>query len=238
MGDSGIKYCIEAVIFAADAPVSIERLQNILEGHDKAEVRAALDELVAEYKARSGGIFIEEVAGGFVFRTGQEFAPWLRRLFKIGLQRLSKASMESLAIIAYKQPVTRAELEAVRGVDSGGVLGTLMEKRFIKIAGRKEIPGRPVVYGTTREFLEMFDLKDLSCLPSLKQIRTMEGEDASEEEFRRKEEETDGGERRLDAPAEDNLAGGGGVEEEGRGDDDLGPGAGQRPGGDGTGGEG
>jgi len=237
VSDSGIKYCIEAVIFAADAPVTIERLGNILEGHDKAEVRGALDELVADYKARSGGIFIEEVAGGYVFRTSHEFAPWLRRLFKIGLQRLSKASMESLAIIAYKQPVTRAELESVRGVDSGGVLGTLMEKRFIKIAGRKEIPGRPVVYGTTREFLETFDLRDLSCLPSLKQIQTTEGEDASEE-IRRTEEETDGGGRRLDAPAEDNLAGGGGVEEEGRGTDDQGPGAGQRPGGDGTGGEG
>lgn len=235
--DSGIKCVIEAVIFAADAPVSVERLASILEGHDKAEVKDALDDLVADYKAKTGGIFIDEVAGGYVFRTNTEYAPWIRRLFKIGQQKLSKAAMETLAIIAYKQPLTRSELEAVRGVDSGGVLGTLMDKRFIKIAGRKEIPGRPVVYGTTREFLETFDLKDLSCLPSLRQLQTTEGEDAAET-IRQSEEKTEDGSGWVDAAPEAHLAGGGDVEEEGGGVDNRGQGAGQRSGGDGAGSEG
>ncbi|OGQ51282.1 MAG: SMC-Scp complex subunit ScpB [Deltaproteobacteria bacterium RIFCSPLOWO2_02_FULL_53_8] len=235
--DSGIKCVIEAVIFAADTPVSVERLVSILEGHDKAEVKDALENLVADYKAKAGGIFIDEVAGGYVFRTNTEYAPWIRRLFKIGQQKLSKPAMESLAIIAYKQPLTRSELESVRGVDSGGVLGTLMDKRFIKIAGRKEIPGRPVVYGTTREFLETFDLKDLSCLPSLRQLQTTEGEDASETN-RQRTEETEDGTGRIDEGSQAHLAGGGDVAEEGRGADDRGEGAGQRSGGDGAGGEG
>ncbi len=175
-----LKAVIEALIFAADTALSLDKMASVLEGEDKNEIKAALSELIEDYRARAGGILIEEAAGGFQFRTNPEFAPWLRRLFKIGLQKISKAAMESLAIVAYKQPVTRGELEAIRGVDSGGVLATLMEKRFIKIVGRKEVPGRPVVYGTTREFLETFDLKDLSCLPSLKDIQKMEEENGEE----------------------------------------------------------
>lgn len=233
MSDSGLKNIIEAVIFAADSPVGVERLTAILDGHDKAEVKDALAALVEEYKAKAGGIFIEEVAGGFIFRTNPEAAPWLRRLFKIGLQKLSKASMEALAIAAYRQPLTRAELESIRGVDSGGVIGTLMDKRFIKIVGRKEVPGRPAVYGTTREFLETFDLKDLSCLPSLKEIRRTEGEDAVENI---QQTEDDAG--RVGQAAEGARAGGSNVEAEGRGTDDPGPGDGERQGGDGVGGKG
>ncbi len=175
-----LKPVIEALIFAAETPLTIERMAGVLEGEDKAIIKEALAEVIAEYKERAGGLYIEEVAGGYIFRTNPEFAPHLRRLFKIGLQKISKAAMETLAVIAYKQPVTRAELEAIRGVDSGGVLATLMEKRFIKVVGRKEVPGRPVVYGTTKEFLETFDLKDLSCLPSLKDIQRMEEENAAE----------------------------------------------------------
>lgn len=175
-----LKPVIEALIFAAEGPLTIERMAGVLEGEDKAVIKEALAEVIAEYKERAGGLYIEEVAGGYIFRTNPEFAPHLRRLFKIGLQKISKAAMETLAVIAYKQPVTRAELEAIRGVDSGGVLATLMEKRFIKVVGRKEVPGRPVVYGTTKEFLETFDLKDLSCLPSLKDIQRMEEENAAE----------------------------------------------------------
>ncbi|MEK7773411.1 MAG: SMC-Scp complex subunit ScpB [Deltaproteobacteria bacterium] len=172
-----LKPVIESLIFASNAAVSLDKLANVLEGVEKSEIRSALEELVEDYRKRGGGFFMEEVAGGYRFRTSPEAAPWLRRLFKIGLQKISKAAMESLAVVAYKQPATRAELEAVRGVDCGGVLATLMDKRFIKIVGRKEVPGRPVVYGTTKEFLETFDLKDLSCLPSLKDIQKLEEED-------------------------------------------------------------
>ncbi len=172
-----LKPVIESLIFASSAAVSLDKLASVIEGVDKSEIRSALEELVEDYRRRNGGFFIEEVAGGYRFRTSPEAAPWLRRLFKIGMQKISKAAMESLAVVAYKQPVTRAELEAVRGVDCGGVLATLMDKRFIKIVGRKEVPGRPVVYGTTKEFLETFDLNDLSCLPSLKDIQKLEEED-------------------------------------------------------------
>lgn len=176
-----LKPVLESLIFAADSAISFEKLSGILEGEEKAIIKEALLELIEDYKAKAGGFLIEEVGGGFQFRTNPEFAPWLRKFFKIGLQKISKAAMESLAVIAYKQPVTRGEIEAVRGVDSGGVLATLMEKRFIKIVGRKEVPGRPVVYGTTKEFLETFDLKDLSCLPTLKDIQKMEEEYAQTE---------------------------------------------------------
>ncbi|WKZ32757.1 MAG: SMC-Scp complex subunit ScpB [Thermodesulfobacteriota bacterium] len=176
-----LKPVIESLIFAAENAISFERIAGVLEGEDKAAVRAALNELIEDYRTKGGGFFIEEVANGYQFRTNPEFAPFLRRFFKIGLQKISKAAMETLAVVAYRQPVARGDIEAVRGVDSGGVLATLMEKRFIKIVGRKEAPGRPVVYGTTKEFLETFELKDLSCLPSLKDLTKMEEEYAREE---------------------------------------------------------
>ncbi|MBI5826282.1 MAG: SMC-Scp complex subunit ScpB [Deltaproteobacteria bacterium] len=177
MDRESLKPVIESLIFASSAAVSLDKLASVMEGVEKSDIRSALEELVEDYRRRNGGFFIEEVGGGYRFRTSPEAAPWLRRLFKIGMQKISKAAMESLAVVAYKQPVTRAELEAIRGVDCGGVLATLMDKRFIKIVGRKEVPGRPVVYGTTKEFLETFDLKDLSCLPSLKDIQKLEEED-------------------------------------------------------------
>ncbi|HBG47344.1 MAG TPA: SMC-Scp complex subunit ScpB, partial [Deltaproteobacteria bacterium] len=176
-----LKPVIESLIFAADSAISFEKILGVLEGEEKAAVREALNELMEDYRAKAGGFLIEEVASGYQFRTNPEFAPWLRRFFKIGMQKISKAAMETLAVVAYKQPVTRGEIEGIRGVDSGGVLATLMEKRFIKIVGRKEVPGRPVVYGTTKEFLETFDLRDLSCLPSLKDLKKMEEEYAQEE---------------------------------------------------------
>jgi len=176
-----LKPILESLIFAADSAISFDRLSGALEGEERPAIKEALAELIEDYRARAGGFLLEEVAGGFQFRTNPEFSPWLRKFFKIGMQKISKAAMESLAVIAYKQPVTRGEIEAVRGVDSGGVLATLMEKRFIKIVGRKEVPGRPVVYGTTKEFLETFDLKDLSCLPTLKDIQKMEEEYAQTE---------------------------------------------------------
>ncbi len=197
-----LKPIIEAIIFAADTALSVDRIAGILEGEDRSAIKAAIAELVEEYDNGPRGFSLEEVAGGWRFRTKPDYAPWLRRLFKIGLQRISKASMEALAIIAYRQPVTRGEIETIRGVDSGGVLGTLMDKRFIKITGRKEVPGRPVVYGTTKEFLETFDLKDLSCLPSLKDIQKMEEENAAENPLPEEQGAANDTEARLDGPNE------------------------------------
>jgi segregation and condensation protein B len=205
-----LKPVLESLIFAADSAISLEKLSGILEGEEKAIIKEALDELIEDYRAKAGGFLIEEVGGGFQFRTNPEFAPWLRKFFKIGLQKISKAAMESLAVIAYKQPVTRGEIEAVRGVDSGGVLATLMEKRFIKIVGRKEVPGRPVVYGTTKEFLETFDLKDLSCLPTLKDIQKVEeeyAETAVEDRVQGAEKASGGLEDEVQESVQDGTAG-------------------------------
>jgi segregation and condensation protein B len=184
-----LKSVVEALIFASESAITLNSICNILEGVERTEVRTAIEALSAEYQERSGGIFLEEVAGGYCFRTGSEHAAWIKRLFKIGPPRISRAAMESLSIIAYRQPLTRGELEAIRGVDAGGVLAKLLDRRLIKITGRKETPGRPVVYGTTKEFLETFDLKDLSCLPSLKEITSLEEEYDTEEEFECKSEE-------------------------------------------------
>lgn len=227
-----LKPILEALIFAADSALGVDRIASILEGEEKAVIKEALDELVAEYAEAGGGFTIEEVAGGYQYRTNPEYAPYLRRLFKIGLQRISKPAMEALAIVAYKQPVTRAEVEAIRGVDSGGVLATLMEKRFIRIVGRKELPGRPVVYGTTKEFLETFDLNDLSCLPSLKDIQKMEEENGAqdalpEEESRVQDTEAGNGKTAGPQGLADQAGAGTGAgetdgpdEEDGRADDD------------------
>ena len=218
-----LKPIIESVIFAADHPVGTDKLCNILEGEKREDVKDALGELVLEYKTADRGFYIEEVAGGFQMRTNPSLAPWIKKLFKIGLQKISRASLETLAIVAYKQPLTRAELEAIRGVDSAGVLKTLLERRLVRIVGRKEEPGRPVVYGTTKEFLETFNLKDLSSLPTLKDIESITEVVGEEFEAGEGEASASGGRE----TAEDNIAGGDNVQTEGGGTDNSGEGSGQ-----------
>src|SRR3990170_3632933 len=217
MDKETLKPIIESLIFASEGAITLNNICSIVEGADRQSVRAAREELIGEYRGRRGGFSIEEVAGGYQFRTNPEFSPWIKRLFKIGPQRLSRAAMETLAIIAYRQPVTRGELETVRGVDSGGVVATLMERRLIKITGRKDAPGRPAVYGTTKEFLETFELKDLTGLPSLREVTVPE--EALEE--RKK-----GPAGESPEAAEDNSQGGDNVEAQGRGDDPSGEGQG------------
>ncbi|MBI5599256.1 MAG: SMC-Scp complex subunit ScpB [Deltaproteobacteria bacterium] len=222
MDRNALKPIIEALIFAADHPLSVDRLAAVLEGEARDDVREALRELVSDYSSGLRGIYIEEVAGGYQLRTHPGHAPWLRRLFKMGMQRISKAALETLAMIAYRQPLTRAELEGIRGVDSAGVLRTLLEKRLVRIVGRKDEPGRPVVYGTTKEFLETFSLKDLASLPTLKEIETLEEAPELPETMEGYATENDGGKT-----SEDNSAGGDSVEKEGRGDDPSGKGHGE-----------
>lgn len=165
-----IKNIVESLLFAANEPLTIERLKQIITGAQPQELREVLEELTAEYEARQGGFFLNEVAGGYQIRTRSEYKEWIKRLLQPRPQRLSKAALETLAIIAYKQPVIRSDVEHIRGVDCGGVLRVLLERQFIRVLGRKEIPGRPLIYATTKRFLEVFDLKNLKDLPTPKEI--------------------------------------------------------------------
>jgi segregation and condensation protein B len=167
---SRLDHIVESVLFAAAAPVSLRKLVEILDGPTTKEVHAVLARLREQYGPGCRGIQMHEVAGGYQFRTARENAEWVRAVFRDKPARLGRAALETLAIIAYKQPATRAEIEAIRGVDVDGVLTTLLSRRLIKIAGRKEAVGRPLLYATTPEFLEAFGLKDLTELPSLKEL--------------------------------------------------------------------
>jgi segregation and condensation protein B len=172
--EAHLKSILESLLFAAGEPVSLARLTAALDDIPRATVNKTLTAMAAEYAAANRGIVIEEVAGGFQMRTSKDHASHVRKLLATKPPRLSRPLMETVAIIAYRQPITRPEIEQLRGVDTGGVLETLLERRMIKIAGRKEAPGRPMVYATTDEFLEIFGLKDLESLPDLSEFREIE----------------------------------------------------------------
>lgn len=164
---------VESLLFVSETPLTLDRLSSLLEEYDRSAIRESLDRLQDLYGGKGRGIVLTEVGGGYQFRTPAGNADVIRRLTKARPARFSQSALETLAIIAYRQPVTRAEVEYLRGVDSGGVLKTLLEKKLIKILGKRDIPGKPLIYGTTREFLELFALKDLKSLPSLKEIREL-----------------------------------------------------------------
>ncbi|SHI74161.1 condensin subunit ScpB [Malonomonas rubra DSM 5091] len=170
-----LRTLIEAYIFAADAPLTLDRLCLLLE-KPRAEVRPVIEQLLADYSGEERGFYLAEVAGGYQFRTATELGPWLRKLSKDRPFRFSQAALEALAIIAYRQPVTRAEVEYLRGVDSGGVIKSLLEKNLLRILGKKDVPGRPLMYGTSRHFLELFGLRELQDLPTLKEFSALEPE--------------------------------------------------------------
>lgn len=163
---------IEAVLFVANEPVSRPGLLELFAERDRGEAAEALEEVVARYGARpEHGIFIEQVAGGFRLVTRPELNGYLRRYFEVsGRSRLSLAALETLAIIAYRQPITAPEIQDLRGVGSSGVLKTLLERRLVKIAGRKKVVGKPFLYRTTREFLMHFGLESLEDLPPLEEF--------------------------------------------------------------------
>jgi segregation and condensation protein B len=169
-----IKQIIESLLFVSDSPLAIDHIKQAVPEADSETIKKSLLELKEEYEARNGGFLLHEVAGGFQFRTKKEFKDWIRRLFQPTPPKLSAAAMETLAIIAYRQPVLRNEIEHIRGVNSGNSLRILLERRLIRVLGRREIPGRPLVYATTRKFLETFDLKDLKDLPTPREIEGME----------------------------------------------------------------
>ena len=168
------KSALEAIIYAADEPATIEQLAQAL-GEEKIVVQAALDELVASYATEARGIEIRAVAGGYKMYTKPQHHDVVRRFIK-SLRpplRLSMPALETLAVIAYKQPVTGPEISEIRGVNSSGVLATLLDKRLITTAGRKEVMGRPILYKSSKEFLMRFGLSDLQELPSLKEFEAL-----------------------------------------------------------------
>jgi len=165
-----LKNIIESLLFVADGPLGIDRIKTVLPDAGTADIRGAIAALTAEYETRQGGFVLHEVAGGYQFRTRPIYKEWIRRLHEPGPARLSPAAMETLTIVAYHQPVLRSELEHIRGVSSGNTLRFLLDRKLIRVLGRREVPGRPLVYGTTRKFLETFDLKDLKDLPSPQEI--------------------------------------------------------------------
>ena len=173
MNDITLRQIVESILFVSDAPLSLDRLCSILEEFGRDEIREAIESVTSECRENGRGVELTVVAGGYQFRSRPELADYIRRLKRVKPARFSPSSLETLAIIAYRQPVTRAEIEYLRGVDSGGILKSLLDKKLIRIIGKKDIPGKPLIYGTTREFMETFNLKDLASLPTLREIEEL-----------------------------------------------------------------
>jgi segregation and condensation protein B len=165
---------IESLLFVADKPLSLQQIGEILGESDLAPVRAALAAI--EDNQADRGVQLHAVAGGFQFRSNPQNASWVQKLLAQKPVRLSRALLETLAIVSYRQPITRPEIDDIRGVDSGGTLKTLMERSLVRILGKKEEPGRPMLYGTTKEFLEFFNLHDLKDLPTLREFHELSDE--------------------------------------------------------------
>ena len=165
-----LKSIVESLLFVAEGPLTLQRLAEAIEGADKSEITAALEQIRTDLESNRRGVRLVEVAGGYQLRTPKENADWVKKFLGGRPARMGRATLETLAIIAYRQPVTKAEIEAIRGVDVDGVVNTLMERSLIRAVGRKDVPGRPFLFGTTPEFLQLFNMKDLSELPTLKEL--------------------------------------------------------------------
>lgn len=164
---------LEALLFAAPEPLSLEQLQEVFGDVTKDDIKNSLNSLNVTYEKNRSGLTIIQVAGGYRMTTRPELYPWLTRLARLRPARLSRPALETLAIIAYRQPITKAEIEAIRGVAVDGVIKTLVERGLIRILGRKREVGRPILYGTSRIFLEHFGFRDLSELPSLPEVEAL-----------------------------------------------------------------
>ena len=161
---------LEALLFLSGELLLISAIKDVIE-LPEPEIKRLMEELMAEYKNRDTGLLIVEIANGYQMVTNPQYADWVKKFRNIHISsKLSVPALETLAIMAYKQPIIRAEIEQLRGVNSDSAIRTLLERRLIKIMGRKEVPGRPFLYGTTREFLQYFGLKDLTELPTLKDL--------------------------------------------------------------------
>jgi segregation and condensation protein B len=169
-----LKSILESLLFASDKPLSLKRMQELLGERDLEMLSAAIEWLRADYADR--GVVLHEVAGAFQFRTNPMNAHWVQQLVAGKPVRLTRAQLETLAIVAYRQPITRPEIDEIRGVDSGGTLKLLLDRALIRILGKKEEPGRPMLYGTTKDFLEFFHLRDLKELPTLREFHELNDE--------------------------------------------------------------
>jgi segregation and condensation protein B len=172
------KRIVEALILAASEPLTAARMAEIVPRATPARVREWIERLNKEYSEQDRAFEIWEVAGGYQLRTRTELAPWVQQLHKLRAARFSTAALETLSVVAYRQPITRAEIEQVRGVDVGATLRGLVERKLVRIAGHREVPGRPMLYATTRRFLEVFGLRKLEDLPTLRDLEELAGDEA------------------------------------------------------------
>jgi segregation and condensation protein B len=172
-----LKLIVEALLYAAEKPLSAREIHSFLPDVKIIDINSALKVLRYEHEAMGRSFALKEVADGYQFRSRSEYGPYIMKMLQRSPNRLSKASMETLAIVAYKQPIIRQEIERLRGVDVGGILRGLLEKGLIRVMGRKNLPGRPLIYGTTKRFLEVFDLKDIDSLPKPKEIESFSSDE-------------------------------------------------------------
>ncbi|MBU4305534.1 MAG: SMC-Scp complex subunit ScpB [Candidatus Omnitrophica bacterium] len=183
MDDLDLKKVVEALLFVSEKPLALKQVAEVCEGVESSRIKSILNSLKDEYNTVHSGVHVFEVAGGYQFSSNPDCADYLKKLYKTRrVFRLSAPSLETLAIIAYKQPVTRAEIEFIRGVNIDGVVKTLEERNLIKEKGRKDVPGRPILYGTTEEFLHYFGLKSIDELPKLEDFAALSLERAAQEE--------------------------------------------------------
>lgn len=184
MEKSDLKSLLEALLFTATEPLSLDHFKSVIPEADKDALVEAMSELAAEYEARSSGIAMREVAGGYQLYSNPRWAEHIQKLFSKPLVvRLSRSALETLSIVSYKQPITLPEISEIRSCNAAGAIKTLLELNFIKVLGRKRVVGRPFLYGTTREFLVHFGLKDLSEMPQLQEFEELLGEKVSPETF-------------------------------------------------------
>jgi segregation and condensation protein B len=168
-----LKSIVEGLIFAHSEPLGADSIAKVVQGASSSDIQSAIDELEQEYQNRSRGFILAKIGVGYQFRSLPNLASWILEMKRVKPARLSRAALETLAIIAYNQPITRNQIEQIRGVESSGTIRNLIERALVTIAGRKDVPGRPLLYGTSRRFLEVFGLADLTCLPALPEIEAL-----------------------------------------------------------------
>ncbi len=173
MEPSRLRAIIEAILFCAEHPVPVKRFCELIPEADRDQILQAISVLELSLHKEDRGIELAQVAGGYRLQTKVDCTLWVQRAARKAPERLSRASLETLAAIAYHQPVTRAEIEKLRGVDSSGIIRSLLDRKLIRITGRKDLPGRPLLYGTTRRFLELFHLENLDDLPSARELKDL-----------------------------------------------------------------
>lgn len=169
-----VKSIIESLLFISTKPLSVKQIKQKLPEIQTAVIKKTLNELYIDYKERKGGFYLAEVSNGYQFRTPPENKEWIKKTTAETPRIMSKATLETLTIIAYKQPLMRSDIEHIRGVDSGGPIKNLLTMKLIKVFGRKNIPGRPLIYATTSYFLEFFNLKSIEDLPALNDIAALD----------------------------------------------------------------